>query len=240
MKGDPVEESDQFYEEEHDVPSDVLTTKEGNNAFEWNMRYPGAEDIDGRQILWAGSTAGPRAIPGTYRVQLLIDDKVVGTQDFELTKDPRIETTQEDFQAQFDLHQVITAKLDTTHKTINRIRDVRAQINDVKSDNPDDTEIQERADAVLEVLEDVEGELMQTKAESYQDVLNFPIKLNNKLASLASTVATGDGRPTQQQYEVYEDLSAQIDEQFERINQVFEGELPDEIREIEQRSIRLN
>ena len=240
LEGEPVEESDEFYEEEHNVASDVLTTKEGNNVFEWNMRYPGAEDIDGRQILWAGSTVGPRAIPGTYQVQLLIDDKVVGTQTFELTKDPRIDTTQEDFQAQFDLHQNIIAKLDTTHKTINQIRDVRAQINEVKSDNPEDTEIQDRADAVLEVLEEVEGELMQTKAESYQDVLNFPIKLNNKLASLASTVATGDGRPTRQQYEVYMDLSAQVDEQFERIIQAFEGELPDQIREIEQRSIRLN
>lgn len=240
LDGDPVEESDEFYEEEHDVPSDVLTTKTGNNRFIWNMRYPGAEDIDGRQILWAGSTVGPRAVPGTYRVQLLIDDDVVGEKTFELTKDPRIETTQEDFQAQFDLHQNIIAKLDTTHKVINQIRDVRTQIHDVKSDNPEDTEIQERSDTVLSVLDEVEGELMQTKAESYQDVLNFPIKLNNKLASLASTVATGDGRPTQQQYEVYFDLSAQIDEQFERINQVFEGELPDQIREIEQRSIRLN
>jgi hypothetical protein len=53
-------------------------------------------------------------------------------------------------------------------------------------------------------------------------------------------VATGDGRPTQQQYEVYTDLSAQIDEQFERIVQVFEGELPAQIKEIEQRPLRLN
>jgi len=240
LEGDPVEESDEFYEEEHNVPSDALTTKGGNNTFEWNMRYPGAADLDGRQILWSGSTVGPKAIPGAYQVQLLIDDEVVGTETFDLTKDPRIETTQQDFQDQFDLHQTIIAKLDTTHKTINRIRDVRAQINDVKSDNAEDTEIQERADAVLKVLEEVEGELMQTKAESYQDVLNFPIKLNNKLASLASTVATGDGRPTQQQYEVYTDLSAQIDEQFERIVQVFEGELPAQIKEIEQRPLRLN
>lgn len=240
LDGDPVEESDEFYQEANDVPSDVLTTKSGNNRFVWNMRYPGAENLDGRQILWAGSTTGPKAIPGTYRVQLLVEDEIVGEQAFGLIKDPRIDTTQEDFQAQFDLHQNIIAKLDTTHKVINQIRDVRAQINEVKSDNPDDTEIQDRADTVLSVLEEVEGELMQTKAESFQDVLNYPIKLNNKLASLASTVATGDGRPTQQQYEVYLDLSAQVDEQFEKINQAFEGELPDQIREIEQRSIRLN
>lgn len=240
LEGEPIEESEEFYEEPHNVPSDVVSTKQGNNTFDWNMRYPGAENLDGLQILWSGNTNGPRAIPGTYQVQLLVDDEVVGTQEFDLTKDPRIEVSQEDFQEQFDLHQTIIAKLDTTHKTINRIRDVRSQINDVKSDNPNDSEVQERADDILKVLEEVEGELMQTKAESFQDVLNFPIKLNNKLASLASTVATGDGRPTQQQYEVYMDLSAQIDEQFERIIQVFEGELPDQIREVEQRPLRLD
>lgn len=237
LEGRQVKESDEFYEKPHNVPSDVVSTKQGNNTFEWNMRYPGATNLDGRQILWAGNTTGPRAIPGTYQVQLIVDDEVVGTQDFELVKDPRIETTQEDFQAQFDLHQTIIAKLDTTHKTINRIREVRAQIHEVKSDYSDNTEIQERADAMLKVLEEVEGALMQTKAESYQDVLNFPIKLNNKLASLASTVATGDNRPTQQQYEVFVDLENQVDEQFERLEPIFEGELPDLIQEIEQRSI---
>ncbi|MDR9418823.1 glycosyl hydrolase [Gracilimonas sp.] len=237
LEGQPVEESDEFYEEEHDVPSDVLTTKEGNNLFEWNMRYPGATDIDGRQILWAGSTAGPSAIPGMYEVRLIVEDEVVGSQTFEITKDPRIETTQEDFQAQFDLHQTIIAKLDTTHKTINRIRTVRDQINEVKSDYAGNTEIQERADAMLQVLSEVESALMQTKAESYQDVLNYPIKLNNKLASLASTVATGDSRPTQQQMEVYLDLAEQVDEQLEKVAPIFEGELPDLIQEIEQRDI---
>ncbi|MFP8488875.1 WD40/YVTN/BNR-like repeat-containing protein [Gracilimonas sp. Q87] len=240
LDGTPVEESENFYEVEHNVPGDVLTTKMGNNSFEWDLRYPGATDIDGTQILWSGNTSGPEAIPGTYEVRLIVDGDVVGSENFELTKDPRIETTQEDFQAQFDLHQTIIAKLDTTHKTINRIRDVRTQINDVKSDYSGNTEIQERADAMLNVLEEVESALMQTKAESYQDVLNFPIKLNNKLAALASTVATGDGRPTQQQYEVYVDLADKVDAQLEKVAPIFEGELPNLIQEIEQRAIPID
>jgi hypothetical protein len=78
---------------------------------------------------------------------------------------------------------------------------------------------------------------MQTKAESYQDVLNYPIKLNNKLASLANTVGSGDGRPTEQQYAVYEDLAQRVDAQFEKIEPILKGELPDIIQEIEQESI---
>ncbi|SMO44478.1 VPS10 domain-containing protein [Gracilimonas mengyeensis] len=237
LDGKPVKESEEFYEEEDNTPSDVLSINQGQNMFEWNMRYPGAADINGTQILWSGSTIGPRAVPGTYQVRLLVDDEVVGSQEFVISKDPRIETTQEDFQAQFDLQQTIIAKLDTTHKTINRIREVRDEINKVKSDFTDSEEVQERADAMLKVLAEVEGELMQVKAESFQDVLNYEIKLNNKLASLANTVASGDGRPTEQQYAVYEDLAQRVDEQFEKVEPIFEGELPNLIEEIEQRSI---
>lgn len=237
LEGDPVKESEEFYEEEGDVPSDVLKTEQGLNRFVWDMRYPGATDIDGRQILWAGSTRGPDAIPGTYEVRLIVDDETVMSRTFDLTKDPRIETTQEDFQAQFDLHQTIIAKLDTTHKTINRIREIRTELNDIKEEFEGDSEVQEKADAMLKLLSDVEGELMQTKAESFQDVLNYPIKLNNKLASLASTVGTGDNRPTEQQYAVYEDLAAKVDAQFKRIEPILTGEVPNLVQELDVESI---
>jgi len=237
LEGEPVKESEEFYEEEGSVPSDVLKTGQGLNSFVWNMRYPGATDLDGRQILWSGSTRGPDAIPGTYEVRLIVEDETVMSRTFELTKDPRIETTQEDFQAQFDLHQTIIAKLDTTHKTINRIREIRTELKDIKDEFKADSEVQEKADAMLKLLSDVEGELMQTKAESFQDVLNYPIKLNNKLASLASTVGTGDNHPTEQQYAVYEDLAAKVDAQFKRIEPILTGEVPNLVQELDVESI---
>jgi hypothetical protein len=90
----------------------------------------------------------------------------------------------------------------------------------------------EKANAVLDELDTIEQTLMQTKAESYQDVLNYPIKLNNKLAALASTVGTGDNRPTEQQYGVFEELAGQVDEQLIKLNAILEGEfskLPGEV-----------
>lgn len=237
LDGKEVKESEQYYEAEHEVPSDVLTAKQGLNSFEWNMRYEGATDLNGRQILWSGSTRGPQAIPGSYKVSLLVEDKVVMSKPFEITKDPRIETTQEDFQEQFDLQKTIIAKLDTTHKTINKIRDLREQLKEIKEDNAGNEAISQRVEDLQSTLSEVEGELVQTKAESFQDVLNYPIKLNNKLASLASTVATGDSRPTEQQYAVYEDLAAKVDAQFKKIEPLLTGELPDLIQEVEQKSI---
>jgi len=201
------------------------------------MRYPGATDLDGRQILWAGSTGGPSAVPGTYEVRLIVNDETVMTQEFELTKDPRIDVSQDDFEAQFDLHQTIVTKLDTTHKTINKSREVRSELTNIKSEHAGNEDVQKRVASLMNTLSEVEGELMQTKAESFQDVLNYPIKLNNKLASLANTVGTGDGRPTEQQYAVYEDLAAKVDAQFKKVEPILRGETSSLIEEIEQEAI---
>lgn len=241
LEGNTVEKSEEFYEEENgDTPSDVLTSHQGLNTFSWDMSYEGATDLDGRQILWAGSTDGPTAIPGKYTVRLLVDGEKVASKPFEITKDPRIDTTQEDFEAQFALHQQIIAKLDTTHKSINKIRDVRAELQEMMNENELNEQGMETAQAILSELSDIESTLMQTKAESYQDVLNYPIKLNNKLASLASTVGTGDNRPTEQQYGVYEELAAQVDEQLVKLYAILDGEFANITGEMETESVPID
>lgn len=238
-EGRTVRESSRFYEEEGQTRGDVLDSGAGLNRFVWNMRYPGATDLDGRQILWAGSTRGPDAVPGTYEARLIVEDEVVMQQPFTIKKDPRIEATQADFQAQFDLHHQIIAKLDTTHKTINHIRDVREQVNEIMSDNPDDDNVQKMGKTILDKLSEIENALVQTKAESSQDVLNYPIKLNNKLASLASTVATGDNRPTEQQYAVYKDLASKVDEQLKLLEPIISGDFPEMVKEVEGGAIEI-
>ncbi len=226
LEGEEVKQSDEFYESENgDTPQDVLTAQKGLNTFSWDMSYEGAADLEGTQILWAGSTDGPTAIPGSYKVRLLVDGEEVMQQPFEITKDPRIDTSQEDFEAQFTLQQQVISKLDTTHKSINRLREVRTELNEMMGEDGALSEQgRETAEAILDELSNIESTLMQTKAESYQDVLNFPIKLNNKLAALANTVGTGDNRPTEQQYGVYEELAAQVDEQLSKLQTILDGE----------------
>ena len=241
LEGNKVEPSEEFYEADNKEPAnDVLATQKGLNRFVWDMSYEGATDLDGRQILWAGSTDGATAIPGSYQVKLIVDGNEVMQKPFTITKDPRIEATQEDFEAQFALHQQIIAKLDTTHKSINKIREVRTKLNDMMDEEQLNEQGKEMATAVLDELSEIESTLMQTKAESYQDVLNFPIKLNNKLAALASTVATGDNRPTEQQYGVYEELAAQVDEQLVKLNSILEGDFARITGEVDTKSIPIN
>jgi hypothetical protein len=46
----------------------------GLNTVQWNLQYPPATTFPG-MILWGASTAGPLAVPGTYRVRLTVDGR---------------------------------------------------------------------------------------------------------------------------------------------------------------------
>lgn len=191
-----------------------VSAEPGLNRFVWNLRLPNAATLPGL-IMWGGSLAGPRIVPGSYQVKLSADGKVVATEPFILKADPRLSTTQEEFQKQFDFLLRSTEKLTATHNAILEIRDLRKQIEDLASRfKPEQTDLKDQAADIVKRLTAVEEELIQTKIRSSQDALNFPIRLNNKLAALSSIVDGGDYAPTAQAYDVYNDLTAKIDTQL--------------------------
>ena len=67
-------------------------------------------------------------------------------------------------------------------------------------------------------LTDIEGEIYQHRNRSSQDPLNYPIRLNNKLAALQGVVEAGDGAPTAQSVAVFADLSGRLDIQLKRVD----------------------
>jgi photosystem II stability/assembly factor-like uncharacterized protein len=198
-----------------------VTTDVGLNRFVWNYRLPNATNLPGL-ILWGGSLAGPRVVPGNYQVRLTVDGKPIATESFALKADPRIAVTQEDFQKQYDLMTKINSKLTATHDAILEIRDVRKQLDDVSArlKDPSQKDLVDQAKAINTKLTTVEEALIQTKIKSSQDSLNFPIRLNNKLAALGASVDSSDSAPTAQAAAVYNELSAQIDAQLTALAQI--------------------
>jgi hypothetical protein len=192
-----------------------LPTEIGLNQFVWNYRLPNATNIPG-MILWGGSLAGPRVVPGNYQVRFSADGKAIATESFAVKADPRLETTAEDFQKQFDFLMKINQKLSQTHGAILEIRDLRKQLEDMsaKLKEPAQKDVRDKAADIMNKLTAVEEELIQTKIKSSQDALNYPIKLNNKLAALSSAVDSADYAPTNQSYDVYNDLTSRIDPQI--------------------------
>ena len=90
----------------------------------------------------------------------------------------------------------------------------------------DDNEaIHEQGDVVLDKLSDVESEIYQVRNESRQDPLNFPIKINNKLAALMNGVARGDFPPTEQSQEVFDMLDGLLQEEMTRLQLIIDQDL---------------
>jgi photosystem II stability/assembly factor-like uncharacterized protein len=199
----------------------------GLNRFIWDMRYPDAVRFPGL-IMWAGNTIGPRVVPGTYQVKLTVDGKTM-TQSFEVKKDPRLETTQADFAKQLDLLLKVRDKFSETSEAILQIRDVRKQIDDITNrmkDQPSGKAIADAAKSLKAKLTSVEEELYQTKNQSSQDPLNYPIRLNNKLAALGGVVGSADAVPTDQSYVVYEDLVGKINAQLQKLDETMRADVP--------------
>jgi photosystem II stability/assembly factor-like uncharacterized protein len=190
----------------------ALPAKAGLNRFAWDLRHPDASRFKG-MILWAGNLQGPTAVPGTYQVKLTAGGQTL-TRSLELRGDPRLSFTAEDYQKQLDLLLKIRDKLSETHDAITRLRDAREQVKGVAARSKGNKEIADAAKSLGDKLTAVEEALYQTKNQSSQDPLNFPIRLNNKLASLAGAVASGDAAPTDQAYVVYDDLVGRIDKEL--------------------------
>jgi photosystem II stability/assembly factor-like uncharacterized protein len=204
-----------------------IPAKAGLNRFAWDLRYPEASRFPGL-ILWGGGLQGPTVVPGTYQVRLTAGGKSQ-TQSFEVRKDPRLATTQADYQKRFDLHLKIRDKLTETHEAIIRIRDVRDQVKAVaeraKQAAAKDTSIAAAAKALTAKLTAIEEALYQTKNKSNQDPLNYPIRLNNKLSNLTGVVASADAAPTDQAYQVYADIAGKIDAELAKLKDVLATDL---------------
>ncbi|MEA2597603.1 MAG: hypothetical protein QOF01_4072 [Thermomicrobiales bacterium] len=214
----PKAEGQEEKDEDPYVPA-----KKGLNRFVWDMRLTPATKIATKGGDQPGRT-GPKVVPGCYQVRLEANGQSQ-TASFRIVKDPRQSTTDEEFRAQFDLINRINQKHDEMNKAVNQIRAARTQAIEwarrVKETDAEE-KVTTAAKALSEQLDAIEGELLQMKIKSDQDNLNYPAKLNAKLAALAGMVGNADAAPTKQAGELYESLARQVDEQLAKLATVLD------------------
>ena len=208
-------------------PSPIADTKKGMNRFVWNMRYPDAKKVP-NAVMWGGTHIGPKAVPGQYKVKMTVDGKSQ-TQTFNILKDPRVSTTQSDFQDQFDLLMDIRNRTTEINEKILTIRSIKDQINTLtslmKESGFKNENLTKAGKELVKSLSTIEEELIQVKSKSRQDPLNYPIKLDNKIAALVRVVSSVDARPTAQSYDVLEDLVSQAQVHYKKLNKVLTDDL---------------
>jgi photosystem II stability/assembly factor-like uncharacterized protein len=223
--GKPVQPEKDFYSKDKPLPQQ-LPAKAGMNRFVWNLRYPDATHVPGA-VLWFGSMRGPKVLPGSYTLKLTVGSQAY-TQPLSVLNDPRSKLSADDLGARQTLLLQIHAKLDVTDKAINALRSLREQINALTeryANSPQAKILGDDAKPLLDELTSIEDALIQSKAHASEDVLNYPIRLNNKLAALMTTVEFSNARPTAQDYAVFKQLETQTDAQLARWRSVQSGGL---------------
>ncbi len=195
----------------------------GMNRFSWDLNYASATVFPG-MILWGASTAGPAAPPATYSVRLNVDGKTQ-LQPLTVKRNPlHSDITDADLQAQFDLALKIRDKVSEANQAVIDIRNVKAQVAD-RMKKSADAKLKESGDKLTTNAADVEDDVYQVQNQSGQDPLNFPIKINNRLASLLGVVSRGDGRPTSNIPEIFSIQSGQLKVQVEKLARVWKTDL---------------
>lgn len=201
-----------------------IEVKLGMNQFVWNLAYPAVEKIDG-MILWNGNITGPKATPGNYKAVIKngLDSSAVN---FVVKPDPNYKLSMEEYQQQFAFLTMVKIKFSETQKSIKDIRSIRSQLNSFteKSKNLP-KEILGKATEINKKITAIEETLYQTKAKSGQDVLNYPIRLNDKLSGVFDVASSGYAAPSKQVKEVYAELAKQIDAELVKLKAVKENDL---------------
>jgi len=202
-------------------PARPPSRRAGGNRFTWDLRYPGAVTFPGMVLWQVNAEQGPVATPGTYQVRLTANG-ATEVRSFRVVKDPRLTSVSEaDLAEQFKLASAVRDKTSDADEMVIRIRDIKKNIAAKVKADPSLSAAGERLATRLSAVEE---DLYQVRNKSFRDPLNYPIKLNNQLATLVRVIESADSRPTDQSYEVFKILSAQLDQIKKQFAEVLAGD----------------
>ena len=176
------------------------STEKGFQRTSMWLEYSSWEMLPG-MILWSGFPSPIAAPPGAYKLETTIDG-VVTSHTVKWLRDPRSVGTDNDLMAQFEFLQKVSARLTEANRAVKTCRELREK-------HPSSPLVSE--------LTQIEEAIYQTKNKSGQDPLNYPIRLNDKLAGVYSNAQGGTTRPTDQAVEVFKRLSLELQVQLDRL-----------------------
>jgi len=229
-----VEKKEDSHSDEwdRDEAEDHNPAKAGLNVFAWDLRYQEPAKIP-KAVYDEGEPIGPLVLPGAYQARLTVAGKTT-SQPLPVSMDPRVKTSADDLQKQFELMLKMRDRQDAMNKTILSLRDLRAQLlalekrlvpsEPAKTDAPNP--LVDRSAALRKKLGAIEDELINSSATASEDELHYPTKLNSKFGYLNEAVDSADATPTTAELAVFAELDAQLEAQLTKWNEVTSKDLP--------------
>ena len=175
-----------------------------------------------------GSLQSYKEAPGTYQARLSVGGKSV-VQPFEIVQDPRSKITAEAFNEQQKLLAGLKTSVNEIHEGVNRLREVRKQVKDWMSRTKSLANAKALADsgkALVDKITTWEEQVVQTKQETFQDVINFPNKLGAQFIYLMNEIDASDPPLTKGMTVRFTELQSEWERQRNRMKQLLEQHVP--------------
>ena len=130
----------------------------------------------------------------------------------QLVADPRVEASQDAYRQQGEMLTQIRSMLADIHQTVQQFRQVKTQLSGrltaLRGQTGSEALVQQ-GEAIVKQLAAWEQQLIQPSQKTFQDVINFPNRLNAQLVYLAGQLDTNDPQPTAGCQQRLADLTAQ-------------------------------
>lgn len=162
----------------------VIKTKPDYNRFNWNMRKQDLPRLKGVKFLQG--LGGHTVPPGKYIAQLKVGDQMTQTE-FEILPYPEIGASTAEHQEQYNFLNNIESTFADVHQSVNQLNAVKKQLTAQKKliSKIDETdELVELNDSISKEINHWLEKLIQDKQKTFQDIINFPNRLNAELLDL--------------------------------------------------------
>jgi hypothetical protein len=149
-----------------------------------------------------------------------------------VARNPRLtDVTDADLRAQWAFSKKVRDRTNDAQRAVIAIRRVKTQADERTKANKDSA-LATAASRLVRNLSAVEERIYQVRNRSGQDPLNFPIKVNNRLATLLSMAEQGDGAPNANLEEIYSILSKELTGYERQLDAVWKTDLTAVNREL--------
>jgi photosystem II stability/assembly factor-like uncharacterized protein len=207
------------------APKQTIPAEAGINRFAWDFRTEGLTGVPG--VFVYGDHSGHRVAPGKYKARITYKGQSSET-DIDLISDPKIKATQAEWTAQQEFLKRAGDHFDDMHKSVNRMRQVKKQIetlNESLKDQPNAKDLFDAGKELMKKIEQWENNLIEPRSKNFQDVINFQSKLNAEFLQLRGVADAHDPRLTKGVQDRARDVEAEWAKHKQQLNELIQKDI---------------
>jgi hypothetical protein len=156
----------------------------------------------------AGELSGYTVGPGIYTAEITYGENKQN-QSFTVLPDPRDNVSSQVMEQKLSMVKSLYNEIDAIYRGLDNLQEVRKQIDQMTNRMPDDIEINEMGDEIMEKINGVENDLISPQQKTFQDIINYRNKLDLQLNNLMQTINGNTPPVTEGQKELMKELMDQ-------------------------------